>query len=204
MIRVNLLPHREMRRRRLQQQFFIMLGMVAFLGFAVWGLVHTSLANRYEEQLGRNKYLQEQIVKLDKEIEDIKKLREMTAALLARKKVVETLQSNRAEVVHLLDELARQLPDGVYLKAIKQQGGRVTISGYTQSQARVSTLMRNLDASPHIENSNLVEIKAVALGTARINEFTLAVAIERPKQEDDKAKPSKPAAARPKAGTGKS
>ena len=204
MIRVNLLPHREMRRRRLQQQFFIMLGVVGFLGCAVWGLVHTSLANRFEEQLGRNKYLQEQIVTLDKEIEDIKKLREMTASLLARKKVVETLQSNRAEVVHLLDELTRQLPDGVYLKAIKQQGNRVTISGYTQSQARVSTLMRNLDASPHIENSNLVEIKAVALGTARINEFTLAVAIERPKQEDDKAKVAKPAAAGPKAGAGKS
>jgi type IV pilus assembly protein PilN len=204
MIRVNLLPHREMRRRRLQQQFFIMLGVVGLLGFAVWGLVHTSLANRYEQQLGRNTYLQEQIVKLDKEIADIKKLREMTAALLARKKIVETLQSNRAEVVHLLDELARQLPDGVYLKAIKQQGSRVTISGYTQSQARVSTLMRNLDASPHIENSSLIEIKAVPLGTTRINEFTLGVAIERLKQEEDRAKSSKPASAGSKAGSGKS
>jgi type IV pilus assembly protein PilN len=188
MIRVNLLPHREMRRRRQQQQFFIMLGVVAFLGVAVWGLVHTSLANQYD--------LQEQIVKLDKEIEDIKKLREMTASLLSRKKVVETLQSNRSEVVHLLDELTRQLPDGVYLKAIKQQGGRVTINGYTQSQARVSTLMRNLDASPYIENSNLIEIKAVPLGSSRINEFTRAVAIERPKQEDEKTgKAAKTAAA---------
>lgn len=196
MIRVNLLPHREMRRRRQQQQFFIMLGVVAFLGVAVWGMVHTSLANQYEEQLGRNQYLQEQIVKLDKEIEDIKKLREMTASLLSRKKVVETLQSNRSEVVHLLDELTRQLPDGVYLKAIKQQGNRVTINGYTQSQARVSTLMRNLDASPYIENSNLIEIKAVPLGSSRINEFTLAVAIERPKQEDEKTgKAAKTAAA---------
>ena len=85
----------------------------------------------------------------------------MTAALLARKKVVETLQSNRAEVVHLLDELARQLPDGVYLKTIKQAGNRVTINGFTQSQARVSTLMRNLEASPYLENANLIEIKAV-------------------------------------------
>ena len=199
MIRVNLLPHREIRRRRLQRQFFILLGIVTFFAIAIWFLVHTSLTNRYEEQIARNQYLQAEIVKLDKEIEDIKKLKEMTAALLSRKKVVETLQSNRAEVVHLLDELARQLPDGVYLKGIKQQGPRVTINGYTQSQARVSTLMRNLDASPHLENSNLIEIRAVPLGATRINEFTLAVNIERPKSEDDKT--AKPAAKTAAAGT---
>ena len=187
MIRVNLLPHREIRRRRQQQQYFIMLGAVAAVGVAVSMLVHTSLATTFEDQQKRNAFLQGEIVKLDKEIEDIKKLKEMTASLLARKKVVETLQSNRSEVVHLLDDLARQLPDGVYLKGIKQAGNRVVINGYTQSQARVSTLMRNLDASPHLENSNLVEIKAVALGNARINEFTLAVNIERPKPEDDKS-----------------
>ena len=186
MIRVNLLPHRAARRRRQQQQFFIALGMIAFLGVAIWLLVHTSLSRTHQEQLSRNQYLQAEIVKLDKELEDIKKLKEMTASLLARKKVVETLQSNRAEVVHVLDELARQLPDGIYLKGIKQQGSRVTLNGYTQSQARVSTLMRNLDASPHLENSNLIEIKAVPLGTTRANEFTLNVNIERPKQEEEK------------------
>jgi type IV pilus assembly protein PilN len=172
-----------------------MLGVVAALGVAVWMLVHTSLTNSFENQQKRNAYLQAEIVSLDKQIEDIKKLKEMTASLLSRKKVVETLQANRAEVVHLLDELTRQLPDGVYLKGIKQQGSRVTINGYTQSQARVSTLMRNLDASPHLENSNLIEIRAVPLGNTRINEFTLAVNIERPKAEDDKtAKPAKTAA----------
>jgi type IV pilus assembly protein PilN len=199
MIRVNLLPHRAVRRRRQQQQFFIALGMVAFLGVAIWLLVHTTLSRTYQEQLSRNQYLQAEIVKLDKELEDIKKLKEMTASLLARKKVVETLQSNRAEVVHVLDELARQLPDGVYLKAIKQQGSRVTLNGYTQSQARVSTLMRNLDASPHLENSNLIEIKAVPLGTTRVNEFTLNVNIERPKQEEEK--PTKSGAKAAPAGT---
>jgi type IV pilus assembly protein PilN len=187
MIRVNLLPHREIRRRRQQQQFFTMLGVMVFVGAVVWFLVHSSLSARYEDQLARNKYLQAEIVKLDKEIEDIKKLKEMTVSLLARKKVVETLQSNRSEVVHLLDELARQLPDGIYLKGIKQQGGKVTINGYTQSQARVSTLMRNLDASPHLESANLIEIKATPQGSVRINEFTLNVNIERPKQDDDKA-----------------
>ena len=196
MIRVNLLPHREIRRRRLQRQYFIMLGTVVGVGVAVALLVHTSLNASFEDQQKRNAYLQAEIVKLDKEIEDIKKLKEMTASLLARKKVVETLQLNRAEVVHLLDELTRQLPDGVYLKAIRQQGPKVVINGYTQSQARVSTLMRNLDASPYLESANLVEIKAVTLGNARINEFTLAVNIERPKPEEEPkgAKPAKTAA----------
>ena len=187
MIRVNLLPWREIRRRRLQRQFFIMLGVVIAIGAAIWFLVHSSLTGRYEDQLERNKFLEDEITKLDKEIEDIKRLREMTASLLARKKVVETLQSNRAEVVHLLDELARQLPDGIYLSSIKQQGPRVTINGYTQSQARVSTLMRNLDASPYLENSALIEIKSVPRQNTRVNEFSLNVNIERPKTEDEKA-----------------
>jgi type IV pilus assembly protein PilN len=185
-IRINLLPHREIRRRREQQQFFIMLGVMAFVGTVVWFLVHTSLAARFEDQLARNKYLQGEITKIDKEIEEIKKLKEMTASLLARKKVVETLQINRSEVVHLLDEMARQLPDGIYLKAIKQQGGKVTINGYTQSQARVSTLMRNLEASPHLESPNLIEIRATPQASTRVNEFTLTVNIERPKQDDEK------------------
>ena len=108
MIRVNLLPWRETRRRRLQQQFFIMLGVVIFFGAAIWFFVHTSLANRYEDQLGRNKYLEAEIVKLDKEIEDIKKLKEMTASLLARKKVVEDYRAALALQVELLD---RQRPE---------------------------------------------------------------------------------------------
>jgi type IV pilus assembly protein PilN len=197
-IRVNLLPHREMRRRRQQKQFFITLGVVVAVGAAIWLMVHTSLSGTYANQLQRNEYLAEEIKKLDKEIEDIKRLKELTAALLARKKVVETLQSNRAEVVHLLDELPRQLPDGIYLKAIKQQGARVTINGFTQSQARVSTLMRNLEASPHLENANLIEIKAVTQPGSRVNEFTLNVNISRPKEEmDDKgAKAAKAAAAK--------
>jgi type IV pilus assembly protein PilN len=196
MIRINLLPHREVRRRRQQQQFFVTLAAVLILAAATWLLVHTSLSNSYDEQLTRNKYLKDEIVKVDKEIEEIKKLRDMTASLLARKKVVETLQSNRSEVVHLLDDLPRQLPEGVYLKAVKQQGPRVTINGYTQSQARVSTLMRNLEASPNLENANLVEIKAVTQPGSRVNEFTMTVNISRPKEDldDAAAKSRKPVA----------
>lgn len=188
MIRINLLPHREERRKQQQQQFIILLIFVAVIGAASWFSVHTYLSDRLQVQQSRNRYLQEEIVKLDKQIAEIKKLQEQTAALLARKKVVETLQSNRAEVVHLLDQLVRQLPDGIYLKGIKQNGNMVTISGYTQSQARVSTLMRNLESSYHLENPGLVEIKAVRLAGQRINEFTMNIHITRAKTEDDAPK----------------
>ena len=195
MIRINLLPHREIRRKQQQQQFFILLFGVLVIGAAVWFVVHTYLDDQHELQMSRNKYLQDEIVKLDKQIAEIQKLKDQTAALLARKRVVETLQGNRSEVVHLLDQLVRQLPDGVYLKSIKQSGPRVTINGFTQSQARVSTLMRNLESSPQLEDPGLVEIKAVTQGGLRINEFLLNINITRAKVEDD----AKKAAPRPAA-----
>ena len=189
MIRINLLPHREVRRKQQQQQFFILLAFVLVVGGAVWFVVRSYLDEQLETQQARNKYLQDEIVKLDKQIAEIQKLKEQTAALLARKRVVETLQGNRAEVVHLLDQLVRQLPEGVYLKAVKQSGNRVTITGLTQSQARVSTLMRNLESSPHLENPNLVEIKAVQQpNRQRINEFIMNINITRAKIEDDSGK----------------
>lgn len=195
MIRVNLLPHREIRRKQQQQQFFILLGSVVAIGAGIWFVVHTYLGEQYDVQVSRNKYLQDEIVKLDKQIAEIQKLKDQTAALLARKRVVETLQSNRSEVVHLLDQLIRQLPDGVYLKSIKQSGSRVTINGFTQSQARVSTLMRNLDSSPQLENPGLIEIKAVQQAGQRINEFTMNISTTRARIEDDSRKPApKPAA----------
>jgi type IV pilus assembly protein PilN len=195
MIRVNLLPHREMRRRRQQKEFLLTLAGVVLLGAGIWIVVHSSLSSSYENQLGRNQYLESEITKLDKEIADIKKLKEMTSQLLARKKVVETLQSNRSDVVHLLDELTRQLPEGIYLRSIKQTGPRVTINGFTQSQARVSTLMRNLEASPYLENANLVEIKAVSQPGTRVNEFILNVNVARPKDEPEPGKPGAKTAA---------
>lgn len=194
MIRINLLPHREIRRKQQQQQFFILLGGVIVIGAVVWFVVHTYLDEQHDLQMSRNKYLQDEIVKLDKQIAEIQKLKDQTAALLARKRVVETLQGNRAEVVHLLDQLVRQLPDGVYLKSIKQSGPRVTINGFTQSQARVSTLMRNLESSPQLENPGLVEIKAVTQSGQRINEFLMNINVTRAKVEDDSKKAARPAA----------
>lgn len=186
MARINLLPHREMRRKQQQQQFFVMLAIVVGLAIGIWFSVHTYLDGVLTNQQARNTYLNGEIAKLDKEIAEINKLKEQTAALLKRKQVVETLQGNRAEVVHLLDQLVRQLPDGMYLKSIKQQGAKVSISGYTQSQARVSTLMRNLESSQYLQNASLVEIKATAQGGQRINEFTMNIDVTRSAPEDKK------------------
>jgi type IV pilus assembly protein PilN len=179
MIRVNLLPHREERRKRQQQQFFIMLGLVIALGAAIWGGVHTYFSDRIENQISRNRYLDEEIAKLEKQIAEIKTLQDQIAALLARKQVVESLQSDRAQAVQLLDQLVRQLPDGVFLKSMKQTGQRVTINGMTQSQARVSTLIRNIEASPVLTQPGLVEIKAAQQGGLRSNEFTLNMSLKR-------------------------
>jgi type IV pilus assembly protein PilN len=186
MIRVNLLPHRALKRKALQRQFFVIAAVVALFGAGIWFVVHSFLAERIENQLARNKYLEVKITELDKQIEEIKRLQEQTAQLLARKKVVESLQANRAEAVHLLDELVRQLPDGVYLKAVKQTGQRVAINGYAQSNARVSTLMRNLESSPWLEQATLVEIKTALQNNQRLSEFQLNVNLARAQSEAGK------------------
>ncbi len=196
MIRINLLPHRELKRKRQQQQFFVMLGAVAVLGAGIWFAVHTFLNGELENQQQRNAYLESQIAVLDKQIDEIRKLKEQIAALLQRKKVVESLQANRAETVYLLDQLVRQMPDGVYLKSITQKGARVTISGFAQSNARVSTFMRNLEASPYLEDPRLIEIKAVTERNQRLSEFNLAVSLTRT-TEDPAAAAKKPGAKPP-------
>jgi len=183
MIRINLLPHREIKRKQQQKEFFIMLGAVLGLGAAAWFAVHSYLGGQLEEQNGRNTYLESEIATLDKQIDEIKKLKEQTAALLQRKKVVESLQANRAETVYLLDQLVRQLPDGVYLKTVQQKANKVTIGGFAQSNARVSTFMRNLESSPYLEKPVLIEIKAIADKSTRLSDFSLSVLLTRTKEE---------------------
>ena len=184
MVRINLLPHREQKRQARQRQFVSMAIGLAVLALAVVGLVHVGIAARIENQNGRNALLKTEIAKLDEQIKEIDKLREQTQALLARKQIVETLQSNRTEAVHALDQLVRQLPDGVYLRSVKQNGAKLTLIGYAQSNARVSTLMRNIEASPWLTQPELVEIKSVPLPgarekEARVNEFTLTFLLKR-------------------------
>ncbi|QJR13243.1 PilN domain-containing protein [Usitatibacter palustris] len=201
MIRINLLPHREEKRKRRQQQFGVLAGLVVLIGAVVAGAVWFFLDQQVEQQRANVAYMKNEISKLDKQIEEIRKIREETASLLAKKQVVEGLQSNRSEPVQLLDQLLRQLPEGVYLKAVKQTNTKVAVTGYAQSNARVSTLMRNLGASPYLENPELIEIKAVPSPSnpnARVNEFLMNISIKRAKADDGKsAKPAaKPAGAK--------
>ena len=180
MIRINLLPYREMQRAARLRHFSLMLGAAVALAFAIVIIGYLTLEARISHQQARNEYLKAEIAKLDKDIADIKKLKEQTQALLSRKQVVETLQTNRSQSVHLLDQLVRLLPEGVYLKSIKQTGNTVSLQGYAQSNARVSTLMRNLDSSPWLKGSSLVEIKAATVQGLRANEFSLNVQLVQP------------------------
>ena len=184
MIRVNLLPHREERRKAQRKQLAVLAGMVAALAAAIVVLVHGIIVGYIAVQDGRNNYLKQENARLDKEIEEIKKLKDEIAALLARKQVIERLQADRSQVVYLLDQLVRQTPDGVYLKSLKQTGVRVNLSGYAQSNARVSTLMRNLNASPYLENPELIEIKAATVNSKRVSEFSMNVSLKRAQGED--------------------
>jgi len=198
-IRINLLPHREQKRQARQRQFYTLMISLAVLGLAVIALVHGILAAQIESQESRNRVLKGEIAKLDEQIKEIDRLRDQIQAVLARKQVVETLQSNRSEAVHLLDQLVRQLPDGIYLKNIRQQGAKVTVLGYAQSNARVSTLMRNIEASPWLSTPELVEIKLVAMPgakdvTQKINEFTLRFLIKRTSSAELDAAAAKPGA----------
>ena len=179
MVRINLLPHRELKRKRQRDAFLALSAITVVIGGAVVFAVYGVIGGRIEQQQGRNRYLDGEIAKLDKQIEEIQKLREQTQAMLARKKVVETLQGNRSEAVNLLDQLVRQLPEGVYLRGVKQTGSTVNLSGFAQSNARVSSLLRNLEASPWLQQPSLVEIKAATTGNARLNEFTVNVKLTR-------------------------
>ena len=178
MIRINLLPHREMKRAVRRREFnFILLGVLVGCA-AFWYLGKLYLDERIATQQRRNDVLVVENKKLAEQIDEIKKLKEQTAALLARKQVVETLQVNRSASVKLVDQLVRQLPDGVYLKAIKQTGQKINMVGLAQSNARVSTLMRNLESSPYLEKPELVEIKAVTDRNQRVNEFSLNISLK--------------------------
>jgi type IV pilus assembly protein PilN len=183
MIPINLLPHRAERRKTLQQQFAVLAILTAVIGGIAWFMGHSVLDRRINVQNQRNTFLETKIAEVDKKIDEIKKLKLQTQALLARKRVVETLQSSRTESVRLLDQLVRQLPDGVHLKTVKQTGTSVDVVGYATSNARVSTLMRNLDASPWLEGPKLIEIKASKVGKSTMNQFTLTVNLARPKEE---------------------
>ena len=200
--KINLLPHREERRKRARTHFAVLGGMTAALGAVIVAAVWFVYQQKIGAQEARNTFMKSEIAKLDKEIDEIKEVKEKINALLARKQVIETLQTDRVQTVYLLDELVRQMPEGVFLKSVKQKGPGIELIGYAQSNARVSTLMRNIESSPWLANPNLVEIKAATLGKMRISEFNLKLALKRPVAADSKdaAKDAAKAAAAAKKG----
>jgi type IV pilus assembly protein PilN len=179
MIRINLLPHREAKRKGRRQQFYVLLGLVSVLAGLIWFLGYSIVNRQIATQNEKNEFLKSEIVSLDKEIDEIKKIQEQTSALLARKRVIEALQANRTETVHLFNELAKQVPDGIYLRTLAQTGPKIAISGYAQSNARITTLMNNLDESPLLEKSTLIETKAEVVGNRRLNAFNITTVITR-------------------------
>ena len=184
MTRINLLPYREEKRKAKRQQFYGLLGLVSLLACLIVFAVCTAIDGYISAQEGRNAFLKKEIAVLDKQIEEIKRLKDQTQALLARKQIIESLQQNRGETVHLLSELAKQVPEGVYLRSLKQTGIKIAIVGYAQSNARVSTLMRNIEASPWLEQPRLLEIKAVTIDKKRLSEFSMEAAIKRISAEE--------------------
>jgi type IV pilus assembly protein PilN len=192
--RINLLPHRVERRNRARQHFLVVAGGTAVVGALIVVAMHGYYAAKIDTQIERNRFLKSEIAKLDKEIAEIKKLKDEIQALLARKQIIETLQADRAQTVHLLDELVRQMPEGVYLKSMVQRGMNVNLVGYSQSNARVSTLMRNIESSPYLSSPGLVEVKAVNVARRRVSEFNLNFRLKRPQAQEAAKPPAKPEA----------
>jgi len=197
MIRINLLPHREAKRKQKQAAFVAMLVLGGLLGAAIVLMVGGWNASRIAIQEERNAVLSTENAELDKKIKDIATLKEEINALKSRQQAVEDLQGDRNQPVYLFDELVRQTPEGVYLKGFEQDGQRVVLNGYAQSQERVAELLRNLSGnSPWLERPDLTEVKAATLTQNKVVrkavEFTLAVAIKRAREseepEDGKAK----------------
>ena len=188
--RINLLPHRAERRKRARQHFMTVSGMTVGLGILVAFLIYQFYARQIEVQNDRNTFLANEIKKLDKDIADINELRNQIQALLARKQIIESLQADRAQTVHLLEQMVRQMPEGVYLKSMKQAGARVHVVGYAQSNARVSTLMRNIEASPWLAQPVLVEVRAANVDKRRVSEFNMYLNLKRAEPAKDAAKPA--------------
>jgi len=186
MVRINLLPHRQIRRAENQRQFGLLalavVALAAVIIFLGWSFINA----KKEAQDDRNRRLDDAILMLDKEIADIKNLKSQINSVLERKQIVENLQTNRSQAVVVLDEIARQLPDGIFLKSIKQQGSMIEIQGVSDTNARVATLVRNLNSSNWMESPNLIEIKANNVNNIKQNDFTLNVMLKAPQVDAEK------------------
>jgi len=193
MIRINLLPHREAKRKQKQTAFAALLALGGLLGGALVLMVGAYNASQISTQNQRNQVLKQANAELDVKIKKIANLKSEIEALKARQQAVEDLQGDRNQPVYLLDELVRQTPDGVYLKSFKQDGQKVLLNGVAQSQERVAELLRNLSGnSPWLERPDLTEVRAATLAQSKtgrkVVEFTLSVSIKRAREKEEAAK----------------
>jgi type IV pilus assembly protein PilN len=162
MTRINLLPWRELLRKEREREFYTLAGGAAFFMGLVVVYIHFHMAGVIETQNGRNTFLDQEIKKVESQIKEIDRLETEKSQLLARMKVIEELQGQRPQMVHLFDEVVKAIPDGVYLTSIKQSGTSVAIEGIAQSNARVSAFMRNIDASHWLAEPKLEVIEALS------------------------------------------
>ena len=183
MARINLLPWREEQRNQRKKEYLTVVGVRAFIAVLVWGAVHWHFNERIDYQKSRNEFLQAEITKLDKKIQEIRELEKEKERLLARMKAIETLQTSRPIIVHIFDELVDSLPDGVYLKQIIQKGAKIEIRGVAQSNARVSNYMRNVEKSDWLKNPSLDIIQTATEDGRRIANFTLKFEQTSPQAE---------------------
>lgn len=197
MARINLLPWREERRKQRQKEFTVMLGVAALGAILLSFIIVSYYSGQIDGQTERNAYVQQQIDEVKKKNEEIKQLEAKKAKLLARKEVIEKLQANRSQMVHLFDSLVRTIPDGAVLTSIKQDSETLTLEGRAQSNARVSTYMRNLEGSGWMTNPDLSIIEAKGADKGLPYVFKLQVKLANPnapKDEDGDGVPDAPSA----------
>lgn len=198
MILINLLPHREASRKKQKEQFFTQLGLSALLGGVICGAVFTWYQDQISEQQERNAFLKTETARLDAEIKDIAGLQAEIASLRARQTAVEDLQADRNMPVHLLEELVSELPDGIYLRSMKQENQSVLLMGVAQSQERVSDMLRSLSTKTEwLVKPELVEIVATNAPVSnreqrRVSNFTIRVTLNRPSSNATKPTGSQP------------
>jgi len=182
---INLLPWREELRQEQKKQFGVLTFLMMFLAAAIIGLIHIQMASKIDYQLSRNSFMSNEISKLDEEIAEIRDLKKVRRSLVERMEVIQDLQRSRPSIVHLFTEIVSTVPNGVYLESLTQNGSNLLINGEAESNARVSTYMRNLDRSEWLKTPNLSVIEIEDIKINRISNFTLTVKQTSPDANED-------------------
>lgn len=185
MAKINLLPWREEKRQQQTKEYYILLALSAGMALLIFALAYYYYDQSIKFQNTRNSYLTTEILKLDEQITEIKKLEAQKASLIARQQVIEELQANRTQMVHLFDELVKTIPNGVFLEKITQKGTSISMEGYSQSHSRVSDYMRRLDVSDWFTKVELDYIKADSTLSTHEQKFKLSVKLVNPNRKKD-------------------